>query len=272
MKRRGFTLIELLVVIAIIAILAAILFPVFAKAREKARQTACLSNFKQCALGVAQYCQDWDGRLPDGIYCDPHGTYNVVQWWGGVIAPYTSGSVSWVTSAGDVLGANFMRCPSAPAIAVDKYHSHYDNEYTIGFNYPWVFGFSSFYIKCAILDKLDPGVFLLGDCNGNTGYASRIYCPGRAWYTNNGAYGLYGSFQLGSNAVDTDGDGIPDTCGGCMGGAPYVTYNYNGVSFRHNGGANFVFADCHARWVSLKGWLGNQDNMWGDGMALSDVE
>ncbi len=58
--RKGFTLIELLVVIAIIAILAAILFPVFAKAREKARQTSCLSNLKQLALGMAMYCQDAD--------------------------------------------------------------------------------------------------------------------------------------------------------------------------------------------------------------------
>ena len=61
--RRGFTLIELLVVIAIIAILAAILFPVFAKAREKARQTSCLSNMKQIALAAIQYAQDYDERL-----------------------------------------------------------------------------------------------------------------------------------------------------------------------------------------------------------------
>lgn len=60
-QKRGFTLIELLVVIAIIAILAAILFPVFARAREKARQTACLSNIKQIGLATMMYCQDYDG-------------------------------------------------------------------------------------------------------------------------------------------------------------------------------------------------------------------
>ena len=63
MKRTGFTLIELLVVIAIIAILAAILFPVFARAREKARQTSCLSNVKELGLGFLMYAQDYDERL-----------------------------------------------------------------------------------------------------------------------------------------------------------------------------------------------------------------
>jgi len=71
MRKQGFTLIELLVVIAIIAILAAILFPVFAQARDKARQSMCLSNAKQVALAVMQYTQDYDERYPSahwGIY------------------------------------------------------------------------------------------------------------------------------------------------------------------------------------------------------------
>jgi prepilin-type N-terminal cleavage/methylation domain-containing protein len=63
-KKIGFTLIELLVVVAIIGILAAVLFPVFARAREKARQTACLSNLHQLGQAFAMYAQDYDQRLP----------------------------------------------------------------------------------------------------------------------------------------------------------------------------------------------------------------
>ena len=82
--RRGFTLIELLVVIAIIAILAAILFPVFAKAREKARQSSCLSNLKQLSLAMLQYAQDYDERFPQRDV----GPY----WygWPALIQPYVN--------------------------------------------------------------------------------------------------------------------------------------------------------------------------------------
>jgi len=79
MKRTGFTLIELLVVIAIIAILAAILFPVFARAREKARQTSCLSNVKSLTLAALMYAQDYDETLPFA--------YNG-KWWYQVLEPY----------------------------------------------------------------------------------------------------------------------------------------------------------------------------------------
>ena len=85
MRRRGFTLIELLVVIAIIAILAAILFPVFARAREKARQSSCLSNVKQLMVGVMMYAQDYDEMLPGYHFADAPSAND--QWYE-VIEPY----------------------------------------------------------------------------------------------------------------------------------------------------------------------------------------
>ncbi|RYG73540.1 DUF1559 domain-containing protein [bacterium] len=77
-SRRGFTLIELLVVIAIIAILAAILFPVFGRARENARRSSCQSNLKQLCLAVAQYSQDYDNCFP--LYRQPIATSNTYGW------------------------------------------------------------------------------------------------------------------------------------------------------------------------------------------------
>ncbi len=90
-KFRGFTLIELLVVIAIIAILAAILFPVFAKAREKARQISCVSNLKQLGLGFTQYSQDNDETMPgaNAAYYKAGGAYSdYVGGWANMIYPY----------------------------------------------------------------------------------------------------------------------------------------------------------------------------------------
>jgi prepilin-type N-terminal cleavage/methylation domain-containing protein/prepilin-type processing-associated H-X9-DG protein len=84
-KRRGFTLIELLVVIAIIAILAAILFPVFSRAREKARQSTCLNNVKQVAMGMMMYAQDYDEIYPTAFMPDVVGSIA----WQTLIYPYT---------------------------------------------------------------------------------------------------------------------------------------------------------------------------------------
>ncbi|MHB8997610.1 MAG: DUF1559 family PulG-like putative transporter [Armatimonadota bacterium] len=115
--RKGFTLIELLVVIAIIAILAAILFPVFAKAREKARQSSCLSNTKQVGLAIMQYAQDYDERLPamrDGLGGN----------WVTAVMPYTKNE-------------QVFRCPSqtltvAPPAYLISYGVSFNNLCTDG--------------------------------------------------------------------------------------------------------------------------------------------
>jgi prepilin-type N-terminal cleavage/methylation domain-containing protein/prepilin-type processing-associated H-X9-DG protein len=94
--KKGFTLIELLVVIAIIAILAAILFPVFARARENARRSSCQSNLKQIGLGILQYNQDYDEKYPSSRQKHADGTGNT---WYGMIHPYTK-------------SLQLLRCPS----------------------------------------------------------------------------------------------------------------------------------------------------------------
>jgi len=113
-QRHGFTLIELLVVIAIIAILAAILFPVFAQAREKARQASCLSNVKQLSLGIMMYVQDHDEFLPYG-YAYTWPGQKELYYWHDLIRPYVKSEAMYkCPSAGGHTIVDYIRPAGAP--------------------------------------------------------------------------------------------------------------------------------------------------------------
>ncbi|MBM3474405.1 MAG: DUF1559 domain-containing protein [Armatimonadetes bacterium] len=139
---RGFTLIELLVVIAIIAILAAILFPVFARAREKARQTNCLSNLKQIGTATMMYIQDFDERYPGHTSNAADPTYD----WPISIGPY-------------VKNAQLFRCPSANPPPTHMYIS----------GVPLCYGYNCYYHgyqnQAQIQDVA--GTILAADSNGD---------------------------------------------------------------------------------------------------------
>ena len=140
-RRRGFTLIELLVVIAIIAILAAILFPVFARARAKAQQASCLSNIKQVSLAFLMYAQDYDGLLPvnmswnlPGLVTWPNGSTSTYSLWYRDLYPYVknvgvfncpmhrfkwSGEPGWTFPDQIKYGANFHLLHPSTAAPID---------------------------------------------------------------------------------------------------------------------------------------------------------
>jgi prepilin-type N-terminal cleavage/methylation domain-containing protein/prepilin-type processing-associated H-X9-DG protein len=126
--RKGFTLIELLVVIAIIAILAAILFPVFARAREKARSAACQSNLKQIALAVLMYVQDYDERFPKIWHhnCPGSPAPNPANWKD-VCVPYIKNAQLWACPSTD-LGPRAGCSSRGAGVLVDGYGGNIGRE------------------------------------------------------------------------------------------------------------------------------------------------
>jgi prepilin-type N-terminal cleavage/methylation domain-containing protein/prepilin-type processing-associated H-X9-DG protein len=140
MTKKGFTLIELLVVIAIIAILAAILFPVFARAREKARQSNCLSNIKQQMTGILMYSQDYDETMP-AIYVRAYAD-SVPSPGGG---SDTSTYLPWVLGISPYIkNTQLFNCPSISAAWDGNQEDDYDgaegtahkcNAVSYGYNY-----------------------------------------------------------------------------------------------------------------------------------------
>jgi len=223
-QNKGFTLIELLVVIAIIAILAAILFPVFAQARESARTIACVSNEKQISLGMLMYVQDYDERFPQwqygipmlprdpsgGLYSDEH------TGWDEACQPYIkSKQVLW--------------CPS-----VDSPGNDYNNPqkgdscWTGSLNYA---------TNCRLVGKYT---------NNVPAKLSTMSYPAQSiLLSENGPEGSEGACRIENDEWGWTGTGTDALA--------FQTYNNTlvpGPLTRHKGGSNYAFGDGHVKWMN----------------------
>jgi prepilin-type N-terminal cleavage/methylation domain-containing protein/prepilin-type processing-associated H-X9-DG protein len=233
---RGFTLIELLVVIAIIAILAAILFPVFAQARAKARQASCLSNVKQWALGGLMYIQDYDERVFLAGYESVLGRSN---WWI-VIQPYIRnqgllkcpGDTTTQFSRDFAIG-NGQRSPQSPA-------SYLANDWL---NRPTPSAPHNPISLAAINAPADCILFAEGALWGKWGQ-----CPTRPACANAGG-NLFFAQNMGIQIT-----GVLSAEGRAA-GATWLERADRLSSFAiapfHSGGANFAFTDGHAKWFKV---------------------
>lgn len=247
-KTNGFTLIELLVVIAIIAILAAILFPVFAKAREKARQSACLSNMKQMGLGVMMYKDDNDQTYPpvvvfeDTAWTGPTGNlmgsdtgfWDHAWGWQQLIYPYTK-------------NMSICRCPSSSSkgtnateavgkrnyganVSILGYDPNYYPTYT---NSPYNMGIKNDAVVNNPASKymiMDYGMYQASWIMTYHPFLTN-YLPGSGKYA--GSDIVDTSWQSGSYAITSESK------------SDYM-------NARHNGGVSVSFADGHAAWKNVQ--------------------
>ncbi|MDR3711163.1 MAG: DUF1559 domain-containing protein [Capsulimonadaceae bacterium] len=228
LRKSAFTLIELLVVIAIITILAAILFPVFAQAREKARASACLSNLKQIGLAVQQYVQDYDETYPNG-------TDNYIgrpMGWAGQVYPYVKTAAVYV-------------CPD-------------DAEDGVLCSYGYNSDFASFTSgQGGVTGSLQVGkqlsqlnmpakTVMLCEISGSVANAAKGYTSiandncdnawqscspdARGWYSGSYATGVLRN----SNVVFS---------------AASLVSDFNPASGRHQNGSNYLMADFHAKFL-----------------------
>jgi prepilin-type N-terminal cleavage/methylation domain-containing protein/prepilin-type processing-associated H-X9-DG protein len=220
-NRSGFTLIELLVVIAIIAILAAILFPVFASAREKARITSCLSNEKQMGLAVLQYVQDYDEAYPCGhVLSGQPG-----RGWAGQIYPY-------------VKSTDAFTCPD------DTYHK--SRLPTVSYAMNIQFANVTKAKQTADIVTTARTVYLL-EIFDNEVFTASASAPDMSYENFSGAScGNGGPY----NGASLDNDNQVLATGQMRGEfVALPTHLMKSAEGRHQGGSNFLFADGHAKWL-----------------------
>jgi prepilin-type N-terminal cleavage/methylation domain-containing protein/prepilin-type processing-associated H-X9-DG protein len=214
----GFTLIELLVVIAIIAILAAILFPVFAKAREKARSSSCQSNLKQLAQGVIMYIQDYDDTFPIfgpqwGQNPDPPGSG--VSWWQGIF-PYVKNEQLYVCPIYRVTG-------------------------------PWTYWGRTF--PCFVYYGMNPNLHVGVPLGGTGGvHLSKVLQPSMCVMLADSCHAMGADWRF---AWPLAPGGYPTKCNVA------VTEQREAFT-PHMGGSNYAFVDGHVKWLRDKTFWANR--------------
>lgn len=234
--RLAFTLIELLVVIAIIAILAAILFPVFAQAREKARQTACLSNLTQIGLATAMYVQDYEA-----FPTYSHTVGGIELRWFDHVLPY-------------VRSQQLHSCPTVP-------HLKFGRNPAYGYNYQYLGNSRS---NCSNVPVSDAEIttpahtILVGDSRGSGTRICDNDEPTDPDYRNIECLGNHGYTIDPPLLPPCRSGGGPNRYG--TGGTPGIR---TPLHPRHNGGANIAFVDGHAKWMRVDEL--DMDNRWWNG-------
>ena len=239
-QRFGFTLIELLVVIAIIAILAAILFPVFAKVREKARQTACLSNEKQQTLGMLQYVQDYDDTFPRVYGNGSQTNLSDTVGWADAIQPY-------------IKSTGVFHCPDDPsAFTTQPWSTNYSSYAANGSIslYNSAINAQSGQTESVFYEPTLTILILEQDT-----YNAANYMP---WYlsgSQNGFYcGVGGSGPILYQRAHGDSN--------CQAQALSMNVSTYG---RHTLGANYGFADGHVKWCRPDTIYGNNSSFTNSG-------
>lgn len=225
-RRRGFTLIELLVVIAIIAILAAILFPVFARARAKAQQTKCLSNLKQIGLAFQMYAQDHNELFPPAEVT-------------GVGRMYINSTFGWYTyfamNPGAAQADDIIYLPSI-AVIVNSLH-------------PYIRNYQLWFCDADVWNNpslgWSPPAFG-SDARAQQGEVSYSYCT--QWNTSANGTAIDPICPDTWSALDITGNRPAEQCvmidNGPLSGAP--TFQF---VVPHNGGSNVLFLDGHVNWT-----------------------